>query len=77
MIELFLIFILAAVLVMQGIETFLDANKRKDPREMIQATLLSVAGIFLASFWVKASQTSGGMGSSSRLPYGLPGGFPY
>jgi len=76
MIELFLIFILAMVLIMQGLENFLDPTKRKVPREMIQATLLTVAGIFLAAFWVKAAQTSGSTGSS-RLPYGLPGGYSY
>ena len=46
-----LMLVVGLALLLIGLQTFLDPMKRKVPTEVIKATFVMVAGLFLVNFW--------------------------
>lgn len=62
-----LIFAVALVLLMFGLQSFLTAYRRKFANEMIKAATLMVMGLFLIYFWTTIADLSLGT-ASTKLP---------
>jgi len=46
-----LILVVALTMILIGLQSFLDKNKRRMASEVIRATFLMVTGIYFFSFW--------------------------
>jgi uncharacterized membrane protein len=55
-----LMFIVGMALILMGLQNFLNSQKRKVPTEVISATFMMIAGIFLVNFWYTSVSLSRG-----------------
>jgi len=61
-----LIFVVGLTMVLIGLQTFLDKEKRKVSSEVIRATFLMVTGLYFLNFW----RVEVALGSSTSSNYG-------
>ena len=62
----FMILMMAAILLLIGLQAFMDPDRRKVASEVIKATFMMVAGFFFLYYWyVGVSYNKGGGNYSS------------
>lgn len=61
-----LMFIVGMALILMGLQNFLNSQKRQEPTEVISATFMVIAGIFLVNFWYTSVSLSKGSTYSSN-----------